>query len=126
MNADKNKFDLEERTAKFAEDIVGLCRSIVLNDIIKPVVIQLIRSGTSVGANYCEANNASSSKDFKNKIFICKKEIRETRYWLRVLQKATDACSEKTKTLEQEAYELNLIFQKIITSLEKNAGTLKK
>ncbi len=77
-----SKHDLEERTAKFGENIIILCKQIKLNTINK-----LIRSGTSIGANYMEANNASSRKDFTNKIFISKKEAQETKHWLRMLSK---------------------------------------
>jgi four helix bundle protein len=72
-----SKYDLEERTAKFGENIIVLCQSIKHNVITKPVISQIIRSATSVGANYCEANGASSKKDFKNKIHICKKKFRK-------------------------------------------------
>ena len=62
----------------FAENIINLCKKAQKNAITLPIISQLIRSGTSIGANYCEANGASSRKDFKNKIFICKKESKET------------------------------------------------
>jgi four helix bundle protein len=83
MNATKQnqpKYDLTERTAKFGEDVIVFCKSVKQDNINKPILNQLVRSGTSVGANYCEANNASSKKDFRNKIFICKKEAQETKY----------------------------------------------
>jgi len=76
------KYDLAERTIVFAMNIVDFCRSISCDATTKPLVIQLIRSATSIGANYAEANAASSRKDFRNKIFICKKEARETSYWM--------------------------------------------
>lgn len=120
MDKGRNIFDLEERTAKFAEKIIELCKNIKITVITEPIVKQLIRAGTSVGANYCEANNASSRKDFKNKIFICKKETRETRYWIRVLKRSINYSHDEILPLEKESHELNLIFQKIITSLEKN------
>ena len=81
----KNKYDLEERTFKFAEDVIGICKTVKKDIVSTPVISQLIRSATSIGANYMEANGASSKKDFANKIFICKKEAQETKYWLRIL-----------------------------------------
>ncbi len=84
------KYDLEERTAKFAEDIIELCKKTPKNVVTIPTISQLVRSGTSIGANYCEANGASSRKDFKNKIFICKKESKETQCWLRIRAKASE------------------------------------
>lgn len=107
------KYDLEERTAKFAEEIIELCKKTPKNDITRPIINQLIRAGTSIGANYCEANGASSKKDFKNKIFICKKESKETKYWLRLLAKTAVEIKDDCRELWQEAQELTLIFSKI-------------
>ena len=63
-------YDLEERTTVFGEKIMHFAKSIPLNDIIKPIIVQMVKSGTSIGANYREANEGSSKKDFRNKIFI--------------------------------------------------------
>lgn len=70
------KFDLEERTAKFGEDIIRFAKDLLKNDITRPIVAQIVKCGTSVGANYCEADDAESKKDFRHKIGICKKESR--------------------------------------------------
>ena len=78
-----------------------------------PIINQLVKSGTSIGANYCEANGASSKRDFKNKIFICKKESKETKYWLRLLAKTERSLKEECQELWQEVQELTLIFSKI-------------
>lgn len=107
------QYDLEERTAKFAEKTIELCKKIPKSTITMPIIDQLIRSGTSIGANYMEANGASSRKDFKNKIFICKKEARETKYWLRILANTCDEFKNECRNLWQEAQELTLIFSKI-------------
>ena len=64
----KKKYDLEERTAKFSERIIDLCKKAPKNAVTLPIISQLVRAGTSIGANYHEANGASSKKDFKNKI----------------------------------------------------------
>ena len=119
MNQLSNSYDLEERTAKFGEYIIDLCKTIKPNLISTPIITQLIRSATSIGANYTEANNASSRKDFSNKIFISKKEAQETKYWLRMLSKAINdkEVSEKLRTLWKECQELTIIFQKITNSL---------
>lgn len=76
-------YDLEERTAKFGESIIRFCRILNKDAVSLPLITQLVRSATSIGANYMEANSASSKKDFTNKIFICKKESQETKHWLR-------------------------------------------
>jgi len=106
-------------TAKFGENIIIFCKSVAQDTITRPIVNQLIRSATSIGANYCEANNASSRKDFKNKIFICEKETQETKHWLRMIATCAPEKKEEAKKLWQEAHELSLIFQKIISSLNK-------
>jgi four helix bundle protein len=120
MTEYSNKFDLEERTAKFSINIILLCKKTYQDITTKPIISQLVRSATSIGANYCEANNASSRKDFRNKIFICKKEAQETKYWLRILSDClSDKEKEKSRLLWKECQELTLIFQKIVNSLDK-------
>src|ERR1035437_2069266 len=113
------KHDLEERTARFGENIILLCKEIEQNAITKPIISQLIRSATSVGANYMEANGASSRRDFTNKIFISKKVAQDTKHWLRMLSTALDnkEITQKLRLLWQECQELTLIFQKITNSL---------
>ena len=111
------KYDLEERTAKFGEDVIKYCQSIRQDTITRPIISQLIKSGTSVGANYMEANGASSKKDFRNKIYICKKEIQESKHWLRMIAAAIPEKKEESNTHWKEAQELTLIFQKIVSTL---------
>ncbi len=118
MTEVSNRYDLEERTARFGEEIILFCRSIQVDYISNSIIKQLIRSGTSVGANYCEANGASSKKDFRNKIFICKKESQETKHWLRMTAKAVPEKSEEAKAIWREAQELTLIFQKITQTID--------
>ncbi len=79
MNQTERKYDLEERTALFGESVIKLCKIIKQDNITAPIINQLVRSATSIGANYMEANGASSKRDFVNKIFICKKESQETK-----------------------------------------------
>jgi len=110
------KYDLEERTAKFGENILRLCKTIKFSTLNEPIIKQLIRSATSVGANYMEAVGASSRKDFLNKIFICKKEIQETKHWLRMLSVVADDLADELRLLRKEAQELTLIFHKIANS----------
>ena len=116
MNQFSNKYDLEERTAKFGEAIIKLCRTIKDDVIVKPIIGQLVRSATSIGANYMEVNGASSKKDFANKIFICKKETQETKHWLRMLAASTMDKGDEIRKLWRECQELTLIFQKIASS----------
>jgi four helix bundle protein len=106
-------FNLEERTAKFGESVVKLCQKVKLTPITSPIVNQLVRAGTSVGANYCEADDAESKKDFKHKIGIVKKEARETKHHLRMLAIVCPELKEEIRLNWQEAKELNLIFNSI-------------
>ena len=116
-----NSYDLEERTAKFGESIILFCKSLPNDVILNPLVHQLVRSATSIGANYMEANGASSKKDFQNKIFICKKESQETKHWLRMIAVHSINRKEEIRQLWKEAQELTLIFQKITSSLKANS-----
>jgi len=113
----EKNYDLEERTAKFGEAIIRFCQGLRRDAIRNPLINQLVRSSTSIGANYMEANAASSKKDFKNKIHICKKEAQETKHWLRMLAVCEQDRKEEMRKLWQEAEELTLIFGKIISSL---------
>lgn len=110
--ADK-KFDLEERTAVFGEEVIEFVKRIPNDIIINVLTVQLVRAATSVGANYCEADDAVSKKDFKNKIGLCRKESRETKHWLRMIATANENLKDDSRKLWTEAKELNLIFSKI-------------
>lgn len=108
---------MEERTIKFSEDLIKLCGIVKITLTNENIVKQLLRSGTSVGANYNEANGATSKTDFKSKIHICKKEAKETIYWLRLLAGVVDeGIKNKIRVLWQEGKELTLIFSKIASS----------
>ena len=107
------KWDLEERTAKFGENVILFCKKVPRNPITIPLITQLVKAGTSVGANYCEADDAESKKDFKHKIGIVKKESRESKHFIRMIVVAVPKLKEDGKPLWQEAKELNLIFNSI-------------
>jgi four helix bundle protein len=117
MPGSNHKYDLEERTALFGEEVVKLCKLIRYDIVSEPIIRQLVRSATSVGANYLEANGASSRKDFKNKIFICKKEAQESRHWLRMLKLCCIDRKQQIEIVEQESKELSMIFHKIVSSI---------
>ena len=117
------KYDLEERTAKFGENIIKFAKKIPENTVTKPLIPQVVKSGTSIGANYCEADDAESKKDFNHKIGICKKEASETKCWLRMIVVAVPELKEEARKLWTEAKELNLIFNAIIRSSRKNMST---
>jgi len=112
------KYNLEERTAQFGEEVIKFCKEINQDTISKPLINQLVRSATSIGANYMEANGASSRKDFKNKIYICKKESQETKHWLRMIRQCKPFREEKLNELSREVQELTLIFGKIVSTMK--------
>ncbi|MFA5158443.1 MAG: four helix bundle protein [Patescibacteria group bacterium] len=118
MTKEGKIFDLEERTAKFAEDVIKFCQTIKETTITKPIISQLIRAATSIGANYCEADDSDSKKDFRHKISICKKEARETKHWLRMSAVALPDRKEDLKKLWCEAKELHLIFNSIYAKVK--------
>jgi len=111
--SNKPIYDLEERTAKFAEDVIDFVRTIKEDATNKRIISQLVGSAGSVGANYCEATESESKKDFIHKIAIARKELKETKHWLRLLARANPDDKEKIKILWKEAHELLLIFSKI-------------
>ena len=113
------KYDLEERTARFGEEIIEFLKKIKPTIINQSLIKQLVRSATSVGANYMEANGASSKRDFKNKIHLCKKEAKETMHWLRMISKTNPELKEKARILWQEIQELSMIFNKIVQTINK-------
>jgi four helix bundle protein len=111
---DKNKYNLANRTSKFGAEIIVFAKKIKENNINKSIINQLIRSATSIGANYMEADCAESKKDFIHKIGICKKEAKETTHWLHMLAIAESDKAEDCRKLWQEAHELTLIFSAIV------------
>jgi four helix bundle protein len=113
-------YDLEQRTSAFGANVIQLCKAIKRNAITIPLISQVVRSATSVGANYMEANAASSKKDFKNKIYICKKEAQETRHWFKMIRSYDQYLGDSLAGLDKEANELVLIFGKILSTLNKN------
>ena len=108
--APRHPFDLEERTARFGEGIVQLAKKIPRNPANDRLVGQLVGCGTSIGANYCEANERVSKKDFRNTIGRCVKEAKETKYFLRLLAAAEPRLADEARVLYREAKELHLIF----------------
>ena len=110
-------YNLENRTIEFSKMVIRFCKKIKPTNINSNIINQLIRSATSVGANYREANGASSKKDFHNKIYICKKEIQETKYWLELFKEAESNHEKELSILWKESHELTLIFGKISSSV---------
>ena len=112
-------YDLEERTLIYGKRIIVLSKSVIKNSINLPLISQLIRSGTSVGANYREANETSTKKDFLFRMRICRKEAKETAYWLDLVIEANPELKERIKPLSDETIELVKIFAAIIIKSSK-------
>ncbi|MBI2314775.1 four helix bundle protein [Candidatus Daviesbacteria bacterium] len=119
-NIQTRKYDLEERTAEFAEAILDLLRTVKITSLNSRIIEQLVGSSGLIGANYCEATEAESKKDFIHKIGICKKETKETRHWLRLLARTNPEIKDQLRELWQESQELLLIFSKIVRSSRNN------
>jgi len=115
------KYDLEERTAKFGEQVVLFARKLPANPVNVPLISQIVRSATSVGANYVEADDAHTKKEFLMKISTCKKEAKETKHWLRMIVTAEPQTKEAARPLWQEAKELQLIFAAIYRNGKENS-----
>lgn len=119
MTKHARPFDLEDRTARFGEQVIRFCKSIPVNPVTAELIGQLVRAATSVGANYAEADDCDSRKDFRFKIGLCRRESREAKHWLRMVAIAHEPVRDAARVLWQEAKELNLIFGKIRRSLER-------
>jgi four helix bundle protein len=107
----KSLYDLEERTARFGESVIDFAKSIP--PTTDRIVSQLVGAGTSVGANYVEADDSVSKKEFLKCIGTCKKEARETKHFLRMAVRAIPELKTEARKLWMEARELHLIFAKI-------------
>jgi four helix bundle protein len=106
----KAEYDLEDRTASFGEAVITFAKRIPVSPVTMPLIDQLVRSATSIGANYSEADDAESKKDFRHKIGICRKESKEAKHWLRMIAAAEESLKEDARALYREATELNRIF----------------
>ena len=106
-------YDLEERTALFGEAIIAFAKRVPQNVVSVPLIRQLVRCGTSIGANYCEADDAVSKKEFRKNIGTCKKEARETKHCLRMIVRVLLELKPQARILWTEGKELHLIFSKI-------------
>ena len=113
QTSDEPAYDLEERTGRFGETVIRFAQKIPVSPVTTDLITQLVRSGTSVGANYAEANEAQSKRDFRHRITICRKEAGETKHWLKMVSTAVPALKEEARPLWQEAKELTLIFAAI-------------
>ena len=119
---EEKKYDLEERTEKFSLRVRDFCVSIKRDIINLEYIKQVIRSAGSIGANYIEANDNLGVNDLKMRIRICRKESKESRYWLRhILTYENESFEQEKLLLQKEAEELMLIFAAILRKLDKGS-----
>jgi len=115
----ESNYDLEERTAQFGETIVDYLKAFPRDEITRPLISQLVRSATSVAANYCEADDAVSRKDFHHRIGTSRKEAKESKLWLRMLARAVPPKATEARCL-WKANELHLILSRIFWKTRPN------
>lgn len=115
-NVVNGPIDLRDRTREFARQVIRYIKPMQKNPVIQPLCVQLIKSATSIGANFVEAKDAPSKKDFRNKVFISKKEAAETYYWLQLFEEFEN--TQSLRELQMECRQIILILQKIITTLD--------
>src|ERR1700741_1506576 len=118
---EKHPFDLEERTARFGEAIVRFSKKIPRDPTNNRLIDQLVGCGTSIGGNYCEANEGVSKKDFRNMISRCVKESKETKFFLRMLAASEPQLVAEAREHYREAKELHLIFASIFRKTKGQA-----
>lgn len=122
-NRKKGDYDLAERTARSGEAIIEFAKKVPRNVVTCPLITQLVKAGTSVGANYREADEAESKKDFRHKNTIVRKEARESKFWLRMIVRAEPSMADEARPLWQEAKELHLIFSRIVRTCDTRRRT---
>jgi len=111
--SNSKQYDLEDRTLQYSKKVIELCRELPVGDINRRLKDQLLRSATSIGANYREVNETDTKKDFKNRIRIAKKEAKETVYWLELLLELNSQFDYKIRLLLKETNE----FVKILAAI---------
>lgn len=112
----ERRYDLLERLTKFSEEIIIFVRSLPVHYETRSLIEQLIRSATSMGANYAEADGAESKKDFLHKIAVCKKEAKETMYWLSLFERIFHSEKIACHLFWEKAHEFVLIFSAIFNN----------
>jgi len=108
------RYDLEERTLGFAKEVIGFVSTLPKTMANIEIMKQVIRSSGSVGANYIEANEALSKKDFSMRVKIYRKEVKESKYWLMLIEVRGEDAEKRRQSLINEATELMKIFGSIV------------
>ncbi len=109
-------YDLGERASRFGEAVIDFAKGVPVSPVTVKLIEQVVRASGSIGANYAEANDAGSRKEFRHRISLCRRESAETKHWLRLIVRADADRADAARSLWQEAKELNLIFGRIYRS----------
>lgn len=117
MKGNKSKFDLEDRTFRYAKNTRNLCYRHRHNYFFKSYLLQLLRSSSSIGGNYIEANESNTKKELIYRLTVCLRETKETIYWLNLLKPIG---SNQIEDLIEEGTELKNIFSTIIQKNKRN------
>ena len=118
----KRPYDIKDRSFLFATEIIDLCKRVMTPAaVVRELARQLLRSGTSIGANLEEADAAQSKADFRGKVSISRKEAREARYWLRLLVHADPRLKAAADPLQDESRQLYDILTAIKMNSERSA-----
>jgi len=117
-NRKSKPYDLEERTLKFAKDIFNFTAKCPKTAVNNEIIRQIVRSAGSVGANYIEAKESLGKKDQAMRIRICRKEVKETRYWLQLLEVRNQEQEQRCQSLINESSELLKIFTTIVEKIK--------
>ena len=120
------KYDLEERTARFGEEVIATVKKVKVTPVNKRIIEQLVGAAGSIGANYCEANESESKKDFVHKVRIAIKETKESKHWIRLLASAEVEIKEKLRSLWRENQEILMIFSKILVNCKTKKSPVLK
>jgi len=120
------KFDLRERTAVFGENVIEFALTLPVNPVTRNLITQRVDAGTAVGGIYEEGAEAESTKDFRHKMALCRKEASESKYWLGMLAKAISKKRDESARLWVEAKELHLIFCRIVNTCDASLKAAQK
>jgi len=112
------RYDLEDRTLKYTRAVIGFTDVIPKTIVNQEIIKQLFRSSSSIGANYIEANGALGKKDFIMRIRICRKETKESHYWLNLISTKDELLEKQKQSLINETIELLRIFNTILNNVK--------
>lgn len=121
--AGSKEFDISDRASRFGESIIDFALAVRTNAVTKPLISQVTRSGTSIGANLCEADESGTTKEFLYRISLACRETKETQHWLRMLARADRLSADHGRRLWKEADEIKRVLSAISRNTKRNAAS---